>query len=257
MNIKPANEPTRINIFGIYFNNMDMPQAIKFIKTYQLDNPGYICFPSTNVIAKAYKDNAFQHTLNNAILTLPDGKITEIYSRFKGIKNLKTVSGFWMMRELLKTDLTHYYYGSNEKNLLLLKEKIETEFPNAKVLGYKAPPFVEIHEIFPNSIISNDIKEINKMKPDVIWIGISNIKQDYLMYHYSKYLSQGLMIGVGAVFLYMTGEVNKGPEWIKRLGLRWVLRLFQEPKRQWKAIIPSITFFIYLVFKELLSKKRR
>lgn len=255
MNNSHTSEPERINIYGTNFSNINMSQAIDFIKSYPFEKPGYICFPSTNVISKAYKNKDFQHTLNRAVLTLPDGRITELYARIKGIKNMKTISGFWMMRELLQTNLTHYFYGSNERNLSILKEKIENGFPQAKILGYKAPPFISVNEIFPNSIISQDIQIINRLKPNIIWVGISHVKQDFLMCHYSKYLNQGLMIGVGAVFLYMTGVIKKGPEWIKRLGLRWLIRLLQEPRRLWRSTVPSGMFFIYLVCKELLRKK--
>lgn len=130
------------------------------------------------------------------------------------------------------------------------------EFPNAHLVGFKAPPFVDLQQRNENNIIKNDLIEINKLKPDIIWIGISTVKQDFLMYNHLKYLDQGIMIGVGAVFLYMAGVIKKGPEWVKQLGLRWILRLIQEPKRLWRSTLPSGIFFLYLVLKELFSKKR-
>jgi N-acetylglucosaminyldiphosphoundecaprenol N-acetyl-beta-D-mannosaminyltransferase len=61
------------------------------------------------------------------------------------------------------------------------------------------------------------------------------------------------MLGVGAVFLYMAGTIKKGPEFLKRLGLRWVLRIIQEPKRLFLSTLPSIFFFIKLVAIEIFT----
>ena len=75
------------------------------------------------------------------------------------------------------------------------------------------------------------------------------------MHQYVGHLDQGLMIGVGAVFLYMAGVVKKSPEWIKDLGLRWLYRLIQEPKRFNHFISTDILRFMGLAFKDLVGKK--
>ena len=246
-------EPKTIHIYGTNISNTNPEEVLDLIERYNFKKPDYICFPSTNVIAKAYKNKRFQETLNRAFLTLPDGKFTEIYGRMKGYQNIKTISGFWLMSKLLETDLSHFFYGVDDKILGLLKKKIETDYPNANVLGYKEPPFVEEENIEDNSIINQDFIQINQLKPDIIWIGISNIKQDFLMNHYVTKLDHGLLIGVGAVFLYMAGIVNKGPEWIKKLGLRWLVRLVQEPRKEFPKTVPSLLLFLRLFCTEVLK----
>lgn len=247
-------EPERINIFGLHFSNTNIEDALNKIFNNNFSHPKYICFPSTNTISKAYQNTFFQKILNEAFLTVPDGKITELYARIKGFKKIETTSGYWLMDALLKSNLTHYFYGADDYTLSLLKQNIEIKYPNSKVLGYKSPPFIDLDEIEKSSKIKEDILDINKLKPDLIWIGISTVKQDYLMYYHIKQLNHGLMFGVGAVFLYMAGTVKKGPEWVKKLGLRWVLRLIQEPKRLFKSTFPSILFFLKLVSLDILKK---
>ena len=53
------------------------------------------------------------------------------------------------------------------------------------------------------------------------------------------------MLGVGAVLLYHADIIKKGPEWIKKIGMRWILRLIQEPLRLCKSTLPSILYFLY------------
>ena len=85
---------------------------------------------------------------------------------------------------------------------------------------------------------------------------MSNVKQDYLMNCYSQRLGRGLMIGVGAVFLYEAGLVKKGPEWLKKLGMRWIYRVMQEPRRQFRNTVPSVLHFIWLVIKHDIFRVR-
>lgn len=243
----------RINVYGTSFSNTNLEEVKKIISEYDFTKPSYICFPSTNIVSKAYKNKYFQNILNNAFLTIPDGKITEVYGRVKGYKKIKTISGYDMLRYFLSTNLTHYFYGGDPGTLKIIKDKIENQYPSAKVLGYKSPPMVSVEEIYPNSIIEADIREISALKPDLIWIGISNIKQDYLMYNYLKFFDHGLMLGVGAVFLYFADKVKRGPMWLKKLGLRWVYRLIQEPKKEFKKTVPSTLFFVFLVLLEIVS----
>lgn len=238
----------RVNIFGTLFSCLDIDRGVKKIVNYEFTNTSYVCFPSTGLISEAHKNNKLREIYNNSFITFADGKFTEIYAKIKGYKNLKNVSGYWLMEDLLRTDLAHYFYGCNDEILAKLKDKLLKKFPNANILGFKSPPFVELNEVFANDQIIADLKEINSLSPDLVWIGISSPKQDYLMHYYQEYLDRGVMLGVGAVFLYHAGLVNKGPEILKKLALRWLWRLCQEPIRHWRMFIPGI-YFLFLILK--------
>jgi len=243
----------KINIFGVDVILTDIHETTRFIKSYQYNKPGYICLPNVYVIVKASRDASYAKVLNSSTATLPDGKPIELYSKFKGFRNISTVSGYLLFNNLIETALTHYFYGANEETLGIIQKKIESKFPRANVLGYKAPPFVKINEIENNQTIRNDIDEINKLQPDIIWIGISSPKQDILMNKYYNKLNKGLMIGVGAVFNYIAETYKISPEWMKRLSIRWIHRLIQEP-RLWKRYLFGNIYFIFLIIKELLIK---
>lgn len=240
---------TRFNIFGTHFSCLDLKGGFKIIVNHDFSKPGYVCFPSTNTIAEAFKDANLRDIYNTSFITFADGKFTEFYARLKGNKKLKNVSGFDLLNLLLQSNLTHFFYGLSPNQLFLLENTIRKEFPNARVLGYKSPPWINSGNVFPHPEIFKDIEYINELKPDLIWIGISYPKQEYLMKHYINYLKRGVMIGVGAVLLYRANIIKIGPRWIKNLGLRWLIRLIQEPKRLWRRMMPGIVNIIYLFIK--------
>jgi len=240
----------KYNIFGTKFSCVVKNKIFSELSELKIKGPGYINFPSTDIVAKAYKSKKLRSILNNSLITFTDGKFTEFYARFKGENRITNISGYDLLEYLLGTEKSHFFYGLNEEQLSLLEKKINKQNPNSKVLGYKSPPFLKLDEIESDKQIEHDIREINRLKPDFIWVGISSPKQDYLMSQYANQLDQGIMIGVGAVLLYKAGIVKKGPQWIKNIGMRWLIRFIQEPKRVWKkGSIKNIMIFLYLILK--------
>jgi len=125
-----------------------------------------------------------------------------------------------------------------------LEKRIKQEFPQANILGMKAPPMVSVADITNNSEIQADLAYISSLRPHFIWIGISSPKQDFLMHHASSQLSTGILLGIGGVFNYLAYPETKSPEWMKRLGLRWLYRALREPRRLAGKYMGMLAFII-------------
>jgi N-acetylglucosaminyldiphosphoundecaprenol N-acetyl-beta-D-mannosaminyltransferase len=63
------------------------------------------------------------------------------------------------------------------------------------------------------------------------------------------------LVGVGAVFEWVAGTKIKAPEFLANLGLEWLLRLAQEPKRLFRRYFVDNFLFLYLITKQYISKK--
>lgn len=248
----------RYNFLGVNISIINPAIAIEKISRFPFTAPAYICFPDASVIKEASNDPVLTNILNASYLTMPDGKPSQVVARLQGHKSVSTVSGFHLCKALLKTDLTHYFYGGNEATLEHMQANLKKEFPNARILGFKSPPFVATSEIAVNQQIKLDMEQINTLQPNIVWIGISSPKQDYLMYHYHHQLNRSLMLGVGGVFLYFADETLKSPEWVKKMGLRWAYRLMKEPKRLWPKYYETIRFFFHnrSFFFRLITKNK-
>jgi exopolysaccharide biosynthesis WecB/TagA/CpsF family protein len=63
---------------------------------------------------------------------------------------------------------------------------------------------------------------------------------------------------VGSAIDFWSGAKKRAPVWMQKIGLEWLYRLFQEPKRLWKRYIigiPVFMFNIILIKVKLLLKK--
>ena len=106
-----------------------------------------------------------------------------------------------LMRELLKESGTkhyrHYFYGSTQETLDILREKITEKYPGAVIAGMYSPPFRSLTADEDAEIV----EKINAAKPDFVWVGLGAPKQERWMAAHENRV-QALMLGVGAAFDY-------------------------------------------------------
>ncbi len=259
MSREPVTAPGRVNIFDVSLSCVDLDSATEYLLSGTFKPAGYVCFPCTASLANAHGNDSLVNILNAAVLTLADGKFTEFYARAKGHDGVRNVSGYWLMDRLLRSDKTHFLYGADQATLDRLQKELARNYPEARILGSRPAPFLEAGDIPGNETVAQDMEEIRRAGPDFVWVSLSHPKQEILMHHFSGMLDRGVMLGVGAVFLYHAGIVDKGPEILKKLALRWAYRLLQQPRTVLRRnhVIPGMFRFLGLVFRYDILRQRR
>ena len=65
-----------------------------------------------------------------------------------------------------------------------------------------------------------------------------------------------IAIGVGGSYEVFVGDKKRGAAWMQRLGLEWVNRLLQDPKRLGpRYFVSNLSFLRYLVL-DLITKDK-
>ena len=59
-------------------------------------------------------------------------------------------------------------------------------------------------------------------------------------------------VGIGGVFDWVAGTKKKAPEWLANMGLEWLLRLVQDPKRLYKRYLVDNTLFVLYFLRQVL-----
>jgi len=234
------------NILGVNIAVTDMNKTLTEIEE-NLDRwrGQYICVSNVHTTVMAHDDEMYRKVQNGAVRALPDGGPLSSYSRAEGKSEAKRVTGPDLMREALiksrETGWKHFFYGSTEKTLNMLRDKINREYPGAEVVGFISPPYRDItpeeDEIY--------INEINKAKPDFVWVGLGAPKQEIWMSAHKDKIN-ALMIGVGAAFDYESGNLKRAPKWMQKCNLEWLYRFMQEPRRLFKRYFITNIKFLWL-----------
>ena len=124
-------------------------------------------------------------------------------------------------------------------------------FPSLQIAGVYSPPFKKQFFERENEKM---IALINKVKPDVLFVGLGAPKQERWIWRHKNELQVPVFIGVGAAFDFIAGTVKRAPLWMQRCGLEWLFRLCQEPRRLWRRYLVGNPIFLWLVVKELVKK---
>lgn len=235
----------RINILGTNITLVDSYEAAYNYLKVSINGSNYITVNNAHTVVEAVRNKKYRDALNNSFLSLPDGKPLSIVARLKGEKKISRIFGPTFMEKTIEwgqeEGIKHFFFGSTEVTLQEMVDVIKTKYPKAVVSGFFSPPYKEKFSDEENEYF---LQLMNNSGADIFWIGLGAPKQELWMYENYKKLKRGVMIGIGAGFDYLAGNIKHAPEWMKNLALEWLYRLIQEPGRLWKRYLITNTLFI-------------
>ena len=247
---------SRANILGIGIDAVNMDRALARIgQELEQRRKGYVCLAGVHGVMEAQRNPEVARVLARATLVAPDGMPTVWVGHHQGHAQMERVTGPDLMLEIMKReefrDYTHFFCGGKEGVAGELRDQIIARLPFVKIVGTYTPPFGPMSAEQEKDLI----EEVDRLKPDMIWIGISTPKQELFMERYLPLLNTTLMFGVGAAFDFHTGRITDCAEWIKRCGLQWFHRLLQDPKHLWKRYLRNNPSFLFLIALQLTGLK--
>jgi N-acetylglucosaminyldiphosphoundecaprenol N-acetyl-beta-D-mannosaminyltransferase len=94
-------------------------------------------------------------------------------------------------------------------------------------------------------------------RPDVVFVGLGSPKQEHLIQRMRPLLPSAWWLGIGISFSFVCGEVRRAPRWLQLLGLEWLHRLAQEPRRLARRyVIQGLPFACLLLLHALRLRLR-
>jgi len=89
------------------------------------------------------------------------------------------------------------------------------------------------------------IAEINRLKPDIVCVGLGTPKQDYWIDTHLDIIKGSVLIASGATFDFFGGRIKMAPDFIRNSGFEWLFRLLgKDFKRLWKRYILMYSLFM-------------
>ncbi len=216
----------------------------------------FVC-ANPHSLYEASKDESFKQALKNADLVTPDGTGIVLASRILGGSIKERITGsdiFWGLSELLNERQSgkFFFLGSTESTLRQIKVKMAEEYPYIEVVGTYSPPFKPSFDESDNKAM---IKAINAVAPDVLWVGMTAPKQEKWIHENRNKLNVKFVGAIGAVFDFYIGNVKRSHPIFQQIGLEWLPRLVQEPKRLWRRNFISSPMFLLQVLEQKLRRR--
>jgi N-acetylglucosaminyldiphosphoundecaprenol N-acetyl-beta-D-mannosaminyltransferase len=206
----------------------------------------------------ALDDALFRQALQDADWLVPDGAGVVMASRLLGQGVAERVTGsdiFSALHQRMNSagGMKVFFLGATEGTLALIRARMVREYPDITVAGTYSPPF---KAAYSNEEIDDMVKTINAVEPDVLWVGMTAPKQEKWIDQNRSRLKVKFAGAIGAVFDFYAGQVQRSHPIFQRLGLEWLPRLIQQPRRLWRRMFISAPLFVWHVFKQKMERVR-
>ena len=140
-----------------------------------------------------------------------------------------------------------FFLGSTTECLEEIRVRMARDFPRVRFLGSYSPPF---KQDYTDNELDAMVEAINQVRPDILWVGMTAPKQEKWIHRNLHRLDVRFAAAIGAVFDFYTGRIKRSHPYFQRLGLEWLPRLVQEPKRLWRRMFISAPIFLWHVMRE-------
>ncbi|NUN63838.1 WecB/TagA/CpsF family glycosyltransferase [Pseudanabaena biceps] len=229
----------------------------RMVMMLQQQRSGYIVAANVHVVMTAYWDRDYAQVLANAEIVTPDGMPLVWGLRSLGARNQQRVYGpdlmmAWCERAVAE-NLPIYLFGATDATLNRLEQNLKSQFSNLAIAGKHAPPYLELSDPNFEAQLTEDLEIIAQSGAKVIFVALGCPKQELWMAIANQKLPS-VMIGVGAAFDFHSGQVSQAPRWLMEIGLEWLYRFLQEPKRLWRRYLINNPCFVILFTKQILQK---
>jgi N-acetylglucosaminyldiphosphoundecaprenol N-acetyl-beta-D-mannosaminyltransferase len=248
------------NILNYSVSTLSEIDTIHYIENH-IDNyktPIWLACLNPHSYVTALDDFEFSAALHNANIIIPDGIGIVIADRFLNHLVKTRITGpdifFGLSASMQKRGNGKVFFlGSTQECLDDIRVKFGKDYPNIEFSGCWSPPFKEKWTDLDNTNMRNAINQAN---PDVLWVGMTAPKQEKWIYENLPDLNIRFAAGIGAVFDFYTGRVKRSPIIFQKIGLDWLLRLIQQPRRLWRRTFLSAPIFIVHAFLSFFNSKR-
>jgi N-acetylglucosaminyldiphosphoundecaprenol N-acetyl-beta-D-mannosaminyltransferase len=215
----------RIELWGVPFDCLNLNDFVsEIMERLSLGERGIVIFtPDSRALSLGILCPEVRGLLRRADLVACDGIGITFAARAFGVR-LSRVTGVDLAWELCrvaeKRGLSVYLLGTKWPLLEKAVAQLKEGFPELAIVGY-------YHGFFSGE---GPIDEIRKLAPDLLFVGLGFPKQErWILAH--KNCGAGVLVAVGSTFDIWAGRFPRAPIWVQQVGLEWLWRAFQNPRR--------------------------
>jgi len=205
---------------------------------------------NANTLVQCVKNLNLREAVNKFDIKTPDGYPVAKARSYLNKSKFERVDGYKVFIKTIENGIEsntkHFFFGSSKVITDKMCKKLKEKYPTINIAGVFNPEILNVDELtLKYQSFFHDVDT------DIVWVSLGFPKQELFINNIN--LNNKNFVGVGAVFEWVAGTKVKAPEWIADLGLEWILRLIQEPKRLFKRYLIDNTLFIYYFLKQILK----
>ncbi len=230
---------------------------VSFAELLERFSSGSVVFLNVDTLMKLQRDREYASICGSADYVVGDGQILVYASCLLGTPLREKISGSDFLGAFCE-----YHRNDPEVRIFLLgagpgvaaraRSRINGRLGREIVVGAHSPSFGFEDE--PDEC-ADIVERINDSAATVLVVGVGAPKQEkWIARHRDRLRGVTRFLSVGATIDFEAGAVSRAPAWMSRVGLEWLYRLAQEPRRLWRRYLVEGPPFFWLLLRQGIGR---
>jgi N-acetylglucosaminyldiphosphoundecaprenol N-acetyl-beta-D-mannosaminyltransferase len=211
---------------------------------------GWLATVNVAILMMMRSNKRLQRFVDHAALVVADGQPLVWCSRWLGPCLPERVTGVDLVNVICQRA------AAEGKRVFLLGARHATVEKLASMLRARHS---NLQIAFADGYFGRDESEarvalINASRADILFVGMGVPLQEYFLEDHWDRLNVGLALAVGGSFEVLAGQRLRAPRWVQTVGMEWMFRLVQEPRRLFLRYFVTNVQFLWFLFHALRKK---
>lgn len=244
-------------VMGARFSLLDEQSIVHAIVTLGVSGRGcWVITANLDHLRQFHHDPGARALIESADIVAADGAPIVWASRIANDPVPERVAGsdmIWSLCELATARGASIFLLGGEPGVAEeSKAVLQQRFPDLRIAGFMCPDFGFEHSRAKLAAIDEVVLNSH---PDIVLVALGFPKQDRLIARLSKLHPSAAYVGVGIGLSFVAGRVGRAPQWMRRCGLEWVHRLYQEPARLGRRyLVHGLPFAVRLLISAFAAR---
>jgi N-acetylglucosaminyldiphosphoundecaprenol N-acetyl-beta-D-mannosaminyltransferase len=240
------------NLFGISIAAVTMDDVLPMVDAAVAERrPFQIGVVNAAKVVNMQRDPGLRDDVLASDIVLADGMSLVWASRLMGRPLPERVAGIDLMYRLLERAAQRghrvFCLGATEPVLDAAVASFRQKYPSLIVAGTQ-------HGYFSPADEPRVAQAIAASRAHIVFIAMTSPRKEQFLAQWSRVLDVPVWHGVGGSFDVAAGKVERAPVLWQRLGIEWLYRVKQEPRRLWKRYLVTNTLFVGMLLREWLRR---
>lgn len=237
-----------LGVLGVPVAQATSAQAIAEIEKLGTEEPpALIAYANAHTLNLASRSPEYRRVLVNAAVVLNDGAGLSLAGRLYRRPFPENLNGSDFNPEIVRLAARRgwplFLLGARPGVADLAAARLKAGIPGLEIAGTHDGFFDRTED----GAVAGVIKDSGAA---VVMVAMGNPLQEEWLAANLAATGARLGVGVGAFFDFTAGEVPRAPGWMIRLGIEWLHRLAQEPRRMWRRYVLGNPAFLARIVAE-------
>lgn len=243
---RPAPRPQPL--LGVRIDPLTLDETVqRCLSAIDSGEPVEIGVVNAAKLVNMRRDPELRAAVSGCDVIVADGQSVVWASKVLGAPLPERVAGIDLFQRLMveaqRSGKSVYFLGARAEVLAEMIDRIRQQLPDLHIAGSH-------HGYFKDDEQPSIADAIKASGADMLFLGMTSPRKERFVATYGERTGAKVVHGVGGSFDVLAGLVKRAPRTWQRLGLEWLYRAKQEPRRLGKRYLTTNMAFVSMVVRE-------